>query len=69
VGFLGAAHHQLGTPAVCRTAIARGDVAEIWLSLLRAVLVMRRPAGSGPAITPAPRLRVYLTTMIMNSCT
>ena len=35
--FLGAAHQHLGTPAVFRTAIARGgDVAEIRHSLLRA---------------------------------
>ena len=41
--FLGAAHHQLGTPPVFRTAIARGgDMTEIRHSLLRVVLVMSR---------------------------
>ena len=41
--FLGAAHHQLGTPAVFRTAIARGgDMTEIRHSLLRVVLAMSR---------------------------
>ena len=41
--FLGAAHHQLGTPPVFRTAIARGgDMTEIRHSFLRIVLVMGR---------------------------
>jgi hypothetical protein len=41
--FLGAAHHQLGTPAVFRTAIARGgDMTEIRHSLLRVVLALSR---------------------------
>ena len=41
--FLGAAHHQLGTPAVFRTAVARGgDMTEIRHSFLRIVLAMSR---------------------------
>ena len=53
--FLGAAHHQLGTPAVFRTAIARGgDVAEIRHSLLRLVLAMSRHVQDTTATGPRP---------------
>jgi hypothetical protein len=53
--FLGAAHHQLGTPAVFRTAIARGgDVAEIRQSLLRVVLAMSRHVQDITATGPQP---------------
>jgi hypothetical protein len=53
--FLGAAHHQLGTPAVFRTAIARGgDMAEIRHSLLRVVLAMSRHVQDITATRPRP---------------
>ena len=54
--FLGAAHHQLGTPAVFRTAIARGgDMTEIRHSLLRVVLAMSRHVQDITATGPQPR--------------
>ena len=53
--FLGAAHHQLGTPAVFRTAIARGgDMTEIRHSLLRVVLAMSRHVQDITATGPQP---------------
>jgi hypothetical protein len=54
--FLGAAHHQLGTPAVFRTAIARGgDMTEIRHSLLRVVLAMSRHVQDITATGPQPK--------------
>jgi hypothetical protein len=54
--FLGAAHHQLGTAAVFRTAIARGgDMTEIRQSLLRIVLAMSRHVQDITATGPQPR--------------
>ena len=53
--FLTAAHRHLGTPAVFRTAIARGgDVAEIRRSLLRAVMAMSRHVQDTTAAGPRP---------------
>ena len=53
--FLGAAHHQLGTPAVFRTAIARGgDMTEIRHSLLRVVLALSRHVQDTTATGPQP---------------
>ena len=54
--FLGAAHHQFGTPAVFRTAIARGgDMTEIRHSLLRVVLAMSRHVQDIAATGPQPK--------------
>jgi hypothetical protein len=54
--FLGAAHHQLGTAAVFRTAIARGgDMTEIRHSLLRVVLAMSRHVQDVTATGPQHR--------------
>jgi hypothetical protein len=54
--FLGAAHQQLGTPAVFRTAIARGgDMTEIRHSFLRVVLAMGRHVQDITATGPQPR--------------
>jgi len=56
--FLGAAHHQLGTSVVFRTAIARGgDMTEIRHSLLRVVLVMSRHVQDITATGPQRGLR------------
>ena len=56
--FLGAAHQHLGTPAVFRTAIARGgDVPEIRRSLLRLVVAMSRHVQDTTAAGPQPAPR------------
>ena len=56
--FLTAAHQHLGTPAVFRTAIARGgDVPEIRHSLLRLVVVMSRHVQDTTAAGPQPAPR------------
>jgi hypothetical protein len=53
--FLGAAHQQLGTPAVFRTAIARGgDMTEIRRSFLRVVLALSRHVQDITATGPQP---------------